>query len=92
MSGFELNFWAMPYFAQPKVEPIVNVCGLIDIQMGFNSSDNTIGMGLKVGTQSDYARLKKLSNTIWVNVNLRVLYGVGNYTLLNAFQGDTWYE
>ena len=31
-----------------------------------------------------------VSNSIWINVNLRVSYG--NYILMNAWQGNNWYD
>ncbi len=34
--------------------------------------------------------LPTISTSIWVNVNLRVSYA--NYILLNAWQGNNWYD
>ena len=90
MSGYELNFWFLPFFSQPRKETIIKVNGQIEIQFGFTNSDNSIGFGLIYGNNTGYKNLKELSATTWCNVNLRVLYG--NYTLLNVWQGNNWYE
>ena len=67
----------------------------MEITYGYNksvTSDIYQGYGLKVGNFEGFSRLKSTSNTIWCNVNLRVLYGNGNYTQLNVWQGNNWYE
>lgn len=60
------------------------------MRFGFRSADNSIGYGLKFGTKDGFSILKSASSSIWNNVNLRVMYG--NYTLLNAWQGNDWSE
>ncbi len=61
--GFELNFWALPYFSQARTQPIVTVCGFIDINFGFNAVSNTIGFGMSVRPNfTDFKPLPTLSN------------------------------
>lgn len=43
-----------------------------------------------MGTKKDYQSLPSQSKEIWNNVNLRVHYN--NYVLVNAWQGNIWYE
>ena len=92
--GFELNFWALPFFStQTKKEPFLKVCNNINIYFTFNNtlaSDTYTGFGFSLGSFDGFGKSKSLSTTVWNNVNLRVLYG--NYTLLNAWQGNKWYE
>jgi len=88
-TGFELNFWGMPSFSQPKKVSFLKVCNAIELTFGFNGADNTIGFGMKVGSWEGYQNLPLL-NQNWVNLNLRVMYG--NYSLLNGWQGNNWYE
>jgi hypothetical protein len=48
-------------------------------------------MGLALGGASlGFELLPTQSNSTWINVNLRVLYN--SYILLNAWQGNNWYE
>ncbi len=71
------------------------MCNSAEITYGYNNtvtSDTFNGFGLKLGNFEGFQRLKSLSQTIWCNVNLRVLYGNGNYTQLNVWQGNSWYE
>jgi hypothetical protein len=67
----------------------------VEVTYGYNNtvtSDIYQGFGLKVGKFEGYSKLKSLSQTTWCNMNLRVLYGNGNYTQLNVWQGNNWYE
>jgi len=67
----------------------------VEITYGYNNtvaSDIYQGFGLKVGNFEGFSKVKSLSLTTWCNMNLRVLYGNGNYTQLNVWQGNNWYE
>ena len=94
--GFEVNFWALPFYSSTtKRETILKVCNAVEISYGYNNmvtSDTYNGFGLKVGIFDEFSRIKSLSQTLWCNVNLRVLYGNNNYTQLNVWQGNNWYE
>jgi hypothetical protein len=87
--GFEVNFWANPFFVSTTGrETILKVCNSAEITYGYNNtvtSDTYHGFGLKVGNFEGYSKVKSLSQTTWCNMNLRVLYGNGNYTQLNVW-------